>query len=113
MPVRALYLLADSGRGGAVSAERVSRREATLALARHSVASRLFDRDLLARHLEFCAQAAALIPVRRLSYPREYALLPRVREVIEADVGTCSGAMPGTQSPAPMRSPAANTPATL
>lgn len=37
-------------------------------------------------HLDFCAQLAARIPVKRLLYPHDYAALPRVRNVIQADL---------------------------
>ena len=59
-----------------------------LALVSHTVAARLFGKDLLAQHLAFCAQAAAQMPVRRLAYPRRFDTLPRVRDALAADLET-------------------------
>ena len=49
--------------------ERLSPAAAALALARATVAARLFDPALLASHLEACAAAASRLPVARLTYP--------------------------------------------
>jgi hypothetical protein len=64
----------------------LSRKAATLALIQQTHAARLFDARLLQAHLDFCAQVAARIPVKRLIYPHDHALLPRVRDVIQADL---------------------------
>ena len=69
-----------------VDLHSMTRAEATIALVQHTVAARLFDQELLAQHLTFCAEAAARIRVRRLSYPRRFDMLPRVREAIMADL---------------------------
>ena len=45
------------------------------------------DRGLLARHMAFCAESAARVPVRRLSYPRQMETLPTVRDALSADMG--------------------------
>ena len=39
-------------------------------LLRHTIAGRLFARDLLAAHLDFAADLAGRVPVRRLTVPR-------------------------------------------
>lgn len=64
----------------------LSRQAATLALIQQTHAARLFDARLLQAHLDFCAQLTARIPVQRLLYPHDYAALPRVRDVIQADL---------------------------
>jgi hypothetical protein len=51
--------------------DRLGTKDGMLALVGHTVASRLFDSQLTAEHLHFCAEAAAAIPVARLSYPRQ------------------------------------------
>lgn len=91
MPLRAAYVIAppDPARRE-IAVEALSQQEAALALVRHTVAARLFDRELLANHLAFATQAAQRIPVRRLLYPRDYALLPRVAAAIEADLAGLS-----------------------
>ncbi len=76
----------DSEGHTAVAIHPLGTRQAMLALVRHTVASRLFDGALAARHMAFCTEVAAAVPVRRLAYPRRRALLPRVRAAIEADL---------------------------
>jgi hypothetical protein len=87
MPVRAIYVLD----GPALERDEIEIRplgtqEATLAFVRHTIAARLFDKKLLARHLSFCADAAACVLVRRLGYLHDYDCLPAVRDAIAADL---------------------------
>ena len=70
-----------------VQIEHLGRGAATLAVVQHTVASRLFDRRLLARHLAFCDAFSAGVPVRRLRYLRRFDHLPLVREALIADLG--------------------------
>ena len=81
-----MYALQSGTDTGAVTAESLEGREAMLALARHTVAARLFGTELSARHLAFCAELATEAPIRRLHYVRESAALPRTRRAIERDV---------------------------
>jgi hypothetical protein len=83
----AIYQLAGSA-GPDPRTTRLAVQEATLALVRHTVAARLFDRDLLAAHLTFCAQVAATVPVKRLDYRRSFADLPLVGRAIAADLNS-------------------------
>jgi hypothetical protein len=86
LPLGAVYVIsAPDNQQEKIEIQHLTAREAMLALVRHTIASRLFDKELLARHLDFCAEVTARIPVRRLVYPRKLSLLPRVREAIEAD----------------------------
>ena len=50
--------------------ERLDHAAGCVALARATVAARLFDGDLLARHLDACARAASAVEVVRLRYGR-------------------------------------------
>lgn len=90
VPLRALYTLdsiKDSlNAGPTVAVETQNPRGAALALVRHTVATRLFDRKLLAHHLMFCTQAGPLLPVRRLIYPRRFDALPAVRDLLLTDL---------------------------
>ena len=83
LPLSALYLLDEQP---AISFEPHSPASAAMTLASHSVAARLFDRDLLSAHFDFCTQAGSGVPVRRLSYPRIYAQLPAVWRALQADL---------------------------
>jgi len=66
-PLLALYELAP---GEAVAGEELTAMSATTLLLKHTVAGRLFARDLLAEHLAFAADLAGRVPVRRLRVPR-------------------------------------------
>jgi hypothetical protein len=87
MPLKALYLLdGPVSARGEISILPLAARESILAFVRHTHAARLFDKNLLARHLQFSTQTCAAVPVRRLCYPRELALLPDVFKAIEEDL---------------------------
>lgn len=86
-PLRAIYLLDPAKTGhGPVTTHALPVRAAALMLVRHTVAARLFDDHLQAKHLAFCADAAAQVPVRRLVYPHRYDRLPQVYATIAADL---------------------------
>ncbi len=88
VPLRALYVLASESESQdkSVRIEQLTRREATLAIVQHTVGARLFDRHLLQRHLVFCDDMSAKVPVRRLTYPRRLDALPDVRSALESDL---------------------------
>jgi hypothetical protein len=50
----------------------------------HTAGTRLFDPEVLAKHLTFCSRAAEQVPVYRLSYPHRQDALPIVRELLES-----------------------------
>lgn len=81
IPLSAAYILHE----GDLLLSALPPTAAALALVRHTVAARLFPSDLLARHLDFCAQLAAAVPVKRLRYPRCHAALAAVRQTLAAD----------------------------
>jgi hypothetical protein len=83
LPLSALYLLDEQPE---LSISAYGQKEAALGLIRHTVAARLFDRELLARHLAFCGQASAVLPVRRLAYPRRFDALPDVWQAVKDDL---------------------------
>lgn len=58
--------------------------QAVQMILRHSAGTRLFDPDLLAKHLSFCAQAAGKVPVYRLVYPHRRDMLPIINELLES-----------------------------
>lgn len=86
-PLAALYVLPAEHVGEErITLQPLAPRQAALALVRHTVAARLFDNALLARHLAFCVETAARTPVRRLIYPWRQEALPEVRDRIAADL---------------------------
>jgi hypothetical protein len=89
LPLAALYVLDEPGADdSAVDIQPLTPREAMLTLIRHTVAARLFGKDLLERHMAFCAGAAVRVPVRRVTYPRQFRALPVVRDALAADLET-------------------------
>ncbi len=66
----------------AVAIERLGPAAACLALARATVAAKLFDPALLERHFELCAAAGERLPVYRLRFPSGLDRLPEVLAAI-------------------------------
>lgn len=79
-----IYLLApgEPDEAADVVMKPVARRDATLALVRHTVASRIFPPPLLAAHLAFCIRLAAAVPVHELRYRRERQTIPSILQSI-------------------------------
>ena len=92
----AVYLLEPGAER--VATDRLSRREATLALVRQTVAARLFAAELQARHLDACAELALRLPAHRLRFPRRRSALPAMTAAIlgrEAEAEGHDGRPPG------------------
>lgn len=87
LPLTALYRLGPPSGGRAVQSVRARPYEALAIVAGNTMAARLFDGDLLERHLAFSATVAAAVFPRTLTYPRVAAIAPRVVAVIAADLG--------------------------
>ena len=82
----AIYVLnggAEPGRG--IESRVLSPRAAVAALARHTVAARLFAPELLARHFSFSAELVSRVPVRSLSYPWSGEVWRGVTALLEVD----------------------------
>ena len=88
LPLAAIYLLAPAPPDAPTTVMPVPPRRAALALVRHTFASCLFDAERRARHLTFCAELAAGVPVRTLVVPRRLDSLAAVGDAIEADLAT-------------------------
>ena len=77
-----LYVLRRPSHGRSMAIRTLDRQEGILSLIRYTVASRLFDENLLAKHLDFCAQAGSQIPVREIIYPLSPHAMPEVQEAL-------------------------------
>ncbi len=87
LPLRALYLLGESeAEGRGVTIEPLAPTDAVLEILRQTAAWSLYSPDLAGRHLAMCARIAETVPVRRLSYPRRFEILPEVAAAIRADL---------------------------
>jgi hypothetical protein len=92
MPLKALFLVnqppveEESPRISAVTSQRIS-----LALIRHTVASRLFNPLLLKQHLEFCATQTLDLPVFRIEYPKTPTSLHQTSCLVESTLAGIIG----------------------
>ncbi len=80
IPLAALFVIDDAVEE--VKIEALPPREAMLALVRQTVASRLFDLDLSARHMAFCAHTSGSLTIADLTYPRRRTVAPQVQAAI-------------------------------
>jgi hypothetical protein len=76
-PLRAIYVL-QPATGGAVKVERLSRREATMALISHSFVDLARDQAMRIRQFDICATIAMQVPVLTLHVPQDLAQLRTV-----------------------------------
>jgi hypothetical protein len=86
LPLRRMYLLEPAE--GSVTIARLGRASAIGAILRHVNRLDGLDRERLVRELDFLETLVTLVPVARLSYRRDFAELPAVREAILADVSS-------------------------
>jgi hypothetical protein len=85
IPLAGIVLLESPGADAdGIRSELVGARQTALTLVRHTVASRLFDSPLLARHLAFCTSVAGTTPLWRFRYPHQLALLPHIADRLQA-----------------------------
>lgn len=79
LPIHRLFVLAKAGSDTTrVEYRRLTSRRAAVALASHTISSRLYDRQLMSAHLGFCARAQQSIEVIRVKYPHTPAALQEV-----------------------------------
>ncbi len=82
LPLERLVEIEHSPDFRTVEIARLSPSAACLALARATVAAKLFDPILLQRHFELCAAAGRELPVHRLRFPTGLEHLPEVLAAI-------------------------------
>jgi hypothetical protein len=88
-PLKRLYTIAepsDSKGKADIVIERLSPRESFMTLVRSAFRLDITDRDMLKRQFRFFERIASRISVRRLIFPRDFSLLPAVREAILTDL---------------------------
>ena len=67
---------------GDIQFRRLSTVEAMLQVVRHTVAAKLFNRDLLSEHASFANELVSSVSVIELSYPRDLSRLGELRAAI-------------------------------
>lgn len=92
-PLKRLYAIADTPEGKDetddetdIVIERLSARESFMALVRCAFKLDITDQGMLKRQFHFLERAASRVSVRRLIFPRDFNLLPAVREAILTDL---------------------------
>lgn len=87
MPLKAIYILSGSAKPEQpIRVQSIPPAQAVLSLVRNTIAARLFDKELLSRHLVFCQVLAQSVPLQRLSYPHDYDRLAEVRRALITDL---------------------------
>lgn len=84
LPLGKICLLLPAGKNDTPSVQLLPPGEAIKALLAHTAGARLFEPDLLSRHLEFCARSAAQVPAYRLAYPHRRDALPTIKKLLES-----------------------------
>lgn len=79
-PLSVVFCLLDSARS--IDFNRLVGSEAVITLAKHTVASRIFNKTTLAKNLLFNQKIATTTPIYTVSYPRDFGYLDEVREKI-------------------------------
>jgi HPr Serine kinase C-terminal domain len=94
LPLKAVYVLSDPRRRddrsppGGVTVEPVSGRDAFLEVIRAAFNLILLERGRYANQFAFATRLVALVPVRRLIYPRDLSVLPVVCRTVLADLAS-------------------------
>lgn len=89
VPLRRVYVLAppeEIGNTSSITMTPLFPRDALMELVKHAYRLDIADRQGLGQEFESLARAAALLPLYRLSFPREFSLLPAVRDAILAEL---------------------------
>jgi len=88
-PLKRIYTIADASEGKDetdIVIEKLSARESFMALVRCAFRLDIKDLDMLKRQFHFLQRVASRVSVRRLIFPRDFNLLPVVREAILTDL---------------------------
>jgi hypothetical protein len=85
VPVNAVYCLAgprEVFRKQKIRFEPLSPRQAFLELVKNTFNRRIMDADRLQRQLDETARLVSILPIGKLSFPRDWSRLPSVRDTI-------------------------------
>lgn len=88
-PLKTIYVLTHPEAGSRcerVTVRRLSQRRAFLELLKNTFNSVIIERDRLKRQFNMATLVASKLPIKLLSYPRNLASLPSVRQAILSDL---------------------------
>lgn len=102
LPLAAVYVLESEAQRAAesISLSQLSRREACMAIIKNSFQLDVTDRRRAIGLLNVASEVAQHLPVFSLAFPRNFAVLPAVREVILSQ--RCLGATVDSGNPPPV-----------
>jgi hypothetical protein len=83
LPIGKVCVLSDAGVDEMPGLELLPASQAVQVWLGHTAGTRLFNPDLLSKHLVFCSRAAEQVPVRRLMYPHQWKALPQIKKLLE------------------------------
>ena len=89
VPVARLYVLASpegNGNGGEIHIASFPRRDAFMELVKAAFRLDITDKQRLCKQFERLSCVITSFPVRRLSFPHDFAILPAVRKAILEDL---------------------------
>jgi hypothetical protein len=87
--LRRIYAIGDhseAGRKPDILIEHLSPRDSFMVLIQYAFRLDIKDRTMLKRQFHFLKKVASCVSVRRLTFPRNFSLLPAVREAILKDL---------------------------
>jgi len=84
IPLKYICVLTHAEPNQMPELQRISTAQTVQALISHIAGTRMFNAALLAKHLDFSAQAARQVPAYRLITPHRRDTLPFVMELLEA-----------------------------
>lgn len=87
VPLRAVVRLEHRHEDREVALRRLAGTEAVRVLVEESVALRLFEPAMLARHLDVCTAVAGRVPVFRARYPHRPEAVDELLAAVEAELG--------------------------
>jgi hypothetical protein len=83
IPLREICILTRAASESEPELHRLSPGDAAQVLLSHTAGTRMFTKELLAKHLDECAEAVRQLSVYRLAYPHRKSALPRMKELLE------------------------------
>lgn len=107
VPLKALYVLSDPvedrDSGSCVRIEPRAGRTAFLDVIRSAFNLLVQDRERLANQFVFATRLASSVPVRRLSYRRDFSTLPALCDTVFADLGALDATTLSRRQPTRLR----------
>ena len=88
-PLRVVYIVAppsETEEKTDIVVEQLSPRDSFMELIKYAFRLDITDRNMLTRQFHFLKRVASIVSVRRLIFPRDFNLLPAVREAILSDL---------------------------